>query len=368
MPTPRLAAAWSVAVALPLAAMAIAPAPPVPPTTRPDTPPPAASRNHLRELPRALDTFAAEAAAAGPLVTTDVARAFLDATARLPEPEPRRLFYDSNTLEHYTFDDLVQMDPKVRRFLLERPLPVDAYYLTWSGSPIAYVRAIDLLGRHGLDGLAGRRIIDFGYGGIGHLRLLALNGAHVTGVDVDTRLRALYSTPQDQGPIGPAPAEGEPDARGTVTLVHGHWPGEDDVRAAVGEGYDVFIAKNTLKRGYIHPSREAPPRQLITLGVDDETYVKAMFDILKPGGLAILYNLHPAPAPEDEPYRPWADGASPFPQTIFEAAGFEVVAFDVDDTEAARAMARAMKWNDPPQSMDIDGNLFATYVIVRRPR
>ena len=48
-----------------------------------------------------------------------------------------------------------------------------SYYTTKYGSPLAYSRPIDLLGQAGLQDVSGRKILDFGYGTVGHLRLLA---------------------------------------------------------------------------------------------------------------------------------------------------------------------------------------------------
>jgi len=132
---------------------------------------------------------------------------------------------------------------------------------------------------------------------VGQLRLLAGCGADVTGVDVHPVFRALYSQPSDQGVIADAPG-----VRGRITLTHGHFPGDNDVRRAVGDGYDVFLSKNVLKRSYIHPEREVDERFQIKLGVSDEAFVKAMYDVLKPGGLALIYNIAPAQNPPDKPY------------------------------------------------------------------
>jgi hypothetical protein len=133
----------------------------------------------------------------------------------------------------------------------------------------------------------------------------------------------------------------------------------------VGGGYDVFVSKNTLKRGYIHPEQQVDPRMLVHLRVDDETYVRAVFDLLKPGGFALIYNLSPAPAKEGEPYKPWADGRSPFTRELYERVGFAVVAFDLDDSAAAREMGKALGW---AEGMDLEKDLFGTYTLLRKPQ
>jgi hypothetical protein len=154
---------------------------------------------------------------------------------------------------------------------------------------------------------------------------------------------------------------------GTLRTVDGRWPTDGSVRAAVGDGYDLFVAKNVLKRGYIHPARPVSPKLTIKLGVDDEAFLRAVFALLEPGGRMMIYNLAPAPSPPDKPYVPWSDGHSPFARELFERVGFRVIAFDVDDTTAARAMARALGWDRGPDAMDLEHGLFALYTVVQRP-
>jgi hypothetical protein len=124
------------------------------------------------------------------------------------------------------------------------------------------VRLIDILARiEGKSGqVKGRRLLDYGYGGIGHLRLLASSDWQVVGVDVDPLLHAFYR-PSDQS------AE--------LKLVHGSWPGDAATRAAVGEGFDVIVSKNTLKHGYIRPSQQVDPRMLVDLGVTPAEFLAA---------------------------------------------------------------------------------------------
>jgi hypothetical protein len=112
--------------------------------------------------------------------------------------------------------------------------------------PIA--RPLDLLGQSVVEDVSGLKILDFGYGTIGHLHLLAGLGAEVTGVDVDPMLRALYGAPGDQGPV-----KNRPGRIGSIRLIHGHLRVDPAVHLAVGGDYDLIISKNTLKRGYVHP-------------------------------------------------------------------------------------------------------------------
>lgn len=303
-----------------------------------------------------------EAEALRALFGTELVRQFLDATTDLPSVAPRTLWRDPETRE-YLLPSAVEKLPADRRAALqERTADERVYYLTKYGSPLAYARALELLAQRGIGDVRERRVLDFGYGGIGHLRLLASLGADAVGVDVDSFLPALYHHASDTGPV-----RGRHGRDGRVTLVNGRWPAEPEAARAVGGGYDLILSKNTLKRGYIHPSREADPRLLIDLGVDDERFVRAMFDALKPGGVVLIYNLCPAEAPADKPYIPWADGRSPFAREVWEAAGFRLLAFDETDHDAARRMGTALGWGRGEHAMKLEDDLFAWYTLVERP-
>jgi hypothetical protein len=308
--------------------------------------------------PTATDTIRAQAASVRPLVTSAVATDWLSQTAALSEPTPRKLFRHKKRGTWLSEIDQQKLIPSLAMDYREVPVTGELYYNTKYGSPIAYSRAVDLLGRAGLSTLKGKRLFDFGYGGIGHLRLAALAGAQATGIDVDPFLTTLYSHNSDQGRYG----------RGSVRVLTGYFPSDAKVVKEVGGGYDVFLSKNTLKRGYIHPERPVDKRQLIDLGVSDEGFLAAVKRMLKPGGYFLIYNLSPAQNPVDKPYIPWADGRSPFSKEQFEKSGFEVLSFDVDDNEAAHQMAHALGWDQGARPMDLKKDLFAHYTLVRRKR
>jgi hypothetical protein len=297
---------------------------------------------------------ATQANALGELMNSHVARDFLRAVERLPAGEARTLQRDAVGGWH-SETQAAAMDDDERAALEPVELDAQRFYTTKYGTPLAYGRALELLAEHGLDSLARKRVLDFGYGTVGHLRLMALCGADAVGVDVDPFLAALYSEPGDTGAV---------DGGGSVRLVNGYWPTDESTRAEVGTGFDVFTSKNTLKRGYIHPAREVDPRYLVHLGVDDATYLAQLHGSLAPGALVILYNLCPPQNPDDQPYIPWADGRSPFERAEWEAGGFELLAFDVVDDGPARDMARALGWDQ--QGMDPETQLFAWYTIARR--
>src|SRR5690606_5832473 len=126
------------------------------------------------------------------------------------------------------------------------PLTNSTFYFTKYGTPIAYFRVIAAAGLAGMKTLSGKKVLDIGYGTIGHLRMMASAGASVVGIDVDSFLEVLYPV-SEQGKF----------RAGKVRLIHGSWPGDKQIKTYVDGGYDLITSKNTLKRGYIHPEGKA---------------------------------------------------------------------------------------------------------------
>lgn len=310
----------------------------------------------------AIEEMRAEAAGLRGFIKTPLAGSFLDAVALLPPIPTRTFLRDKDKTRYYTASEAEKLEASARAALESIDLDGTFYYTTRYGTPLAYARPLDLLAGAGLADIAGKKVLDFGYGTIGHLKLMAALGAEVVGVEVDEVLRVLYSQPGDQGPM--PGVKGAAGKEGTVRLVHGQFPADAQVVKEVGDGYDLFLSKNVLKNGYIHPAQDVDPRRLVHLGVDDAAFVKEVARILKPGGLAMIYNIHPPPAPAGKPYIPWADGRCPFARALWEKAGLRVLAFDVDDSVAVRAMAIALGWG---KTMDPEQDLFATYTLVARP-
>jgi hypothetical protein len=311
--------------------------------------------------PTGLAAIRAEAKAAAKLVETDLAKEFLRAAEDLATPTPRTIYRDAKR-KYFTAAQFTALPTDEQKALSPIEVTEELYYTTKYGTPLAYVRPLEILGREGVKSFARMRILDYGYGGIGPPRLFALLGADAVGVDVDPLLPVLYSAPEDQGPV----RGGDGKIAGRVTLVDGHWPGDDPVRKTAGNGFDLIISKNTLKNGYLHPEKPVDKRMLLDLGVTEEAFVKALFDSLKPGGYVMIFNICPAPAPPDKPYIPWADGRCPFPRKMLEEAGFMVLKFDEDDSKAVREMARAFGWDKGEHPMDLENDLFAHYTLLRK--
>ena len=216
------------------------------------------------------------------------------------------------------------------------------YWDTVGGTPAAFVRPWELVGEIVSGAVGG--IIDFGYGSIGQLQALASLGFTCTGIEASRGLHALYS------PDSALVRLLYDDATGPLLR---YLASQEPGKAS------VFISKNTLKKGYVNP--DPPHQRVMALGVSDSQFLSSVHKALCPGGMAMIYNIHPSMKP---PYRSWADGRCPYTVGQCEDAGFRVVAHDADDTAFAIAMGKALGWGD---QMDVDGDLFATYTLLQRP-
>jgi SAM-dependent methyltransferase len=300
----------------------------------------------------------AEARTLQPLAHSALGRAFLKAAEGAPPYTPRTVYRRGKAREWLDAAAFAKLAAADRAAWTPVTIDEDTYQGLFYGSPLAYLLPLERLGGAGFGTLQRKRVADFGHGGIGQLPLFAELGAEAVGIDVDPLQPVLYAARSDQGPLG--------KAGGSVKLVHGRFPADPQVVAAVGGGYDLFLSKNTLKRGYIHPAEKVDPRMLVNLGVDDPTFLKAVASALKPGGWFVIYNLSPAPNAAGKPYIPWADGRCPFSAEDLAAAGFETLVRDSVDDQAARALGAALGWDKPPDNMKLADDLFALVTITRK--
>ncbi len=309
----------------------------------------------------AQEKYAGEAEALREIATTDGARAWLDEAARLPEVEPRTIHYrrtrEGNAA--YTAEAFAALDEEEREGLRELTCSAESrYYETFYGTPLAYLRAIDLavaaLGDEEFS-WSGTRVLDIGYGQIGQLRMLAQAGADAIGVDPDPILEAMYSQPGDTGDV---------EGGGSVAVYCGVWPGDDDVRESVGGDYDIILMRNLYKRGYIDPPQETPAYQQVDFGVSDESFLRLLRESLRPGGVLVVYSLGGTYHPPGESYNASSDIANPWDRDIWEGMEFEIVAHDASEDEKAREVGRRLGWDE--RGMDLENGLFGVYSIYRR--
>lgn len=233
-----------------------------------------------------------------------LAISFLDAADTLAAIEPRKIYVRKNPRSYLSPEQFRQLSLTERESYSEQFCDERLYYGHYS-TPLAWTRPFDRLGQQGFNSLEGKKVLDFGFGNVGQLRMLASLGASVTGIEIsDSIPSAMYYLQSDQGTV--SKISDDIESNGELKLVFGKWPADKDIIDDVGVGFDLFISKNVLKYGYIHPEREAPGSQLIDLGVNDEEFLMSLFDALNPGGFVLIYNIHPPRSKADERYKPWA--------------------------------------------------------------
>lgn len=230
----------------------------------------------------------------------------------------------------YCTEDKDRCAPKPGEGLVAREVNDEFVYARIT-EPLGYTRVFELLSSLGWQP-KGKKVLDFGYGNLGQLLMLSSLGAKVHGVEVDRLL-----------------VDGTKDISKSLVLHHGHFAGDEKLVKEIGTGFDLWISKNTLKRGYVKPLEG---KAVIELGGDA---LKIIASEVKAGGYFVIYNLAPA---QKKPYLPMADGHSPFSKEELQTAGFEVISFDVDDSKLARELGNSLEWGDE--------KLFATYTIARR--
>lgn len=308
-----------------------------------------------------LETIRAEAEAYAQHCETPLARDFLASARGLPAITETRVVYANRaTGAAMTAEEFERADEDAREGFERQEAGERFYYLTRYGTPVAYARALEIASPFLGGSVDGKRVFDFGHGGIGQLRMLASLGADVVGCDISEVIAAMYAGDLGEVPRADVAGEGE---NGSVDLLVGRFPAEKDLVDRAGAGYDLVMSKNTLKLGYIHPEREADPRTVIDLGATDEEFLDAVHAMLNPSGIFMIYNLYPKPSAPDEPYRTWADGRCPFARELCEARGFEIVIYNRDDTDAARTLGRTLGWED---SLDLEADLFGMVTILRK--
>lgn len=312
-----------------------------------------------KEVMRITDKMQSDARNCAVLVKSSIAKDFLAATAKLEEPSPRTVYRDRDKTQAISKKDFDALSPDQQALWVPRECPPEFYYETGYGSPLVFMRLLDLVQPH-WSPTQPRKLLDFGYGTIGQLQLLAHCGFEAHGVDVEPVFGPLYSEPTDTGSIG----------KGKVAIHTGQWPADPALQSAVGHGYSLITSKNTLKSGYLHPKpppgQTVDPKRLVHLGVSDEEFLRRVHSTLVPGGVFIIYNICPPQNPPDQSYLPYADGKSPFTKVDFERAGFEVVAFDVEDQAWVLDCFSTLGYAEGMKREAFAKAYFCWYTIVRR--
>jgi hypothetical protein len=300
----------------------------------------------------------AEADAAARVANSPLSQAFYREVSGLPSISPRTVYVQKNaprtSRQWYSAANWAMLTDEQKAQTQAQTFDESGYYATFYGTPVAYALALDVAHAHGFESVKGKRVVDYGYGAIGTIRLLAQAGASVVGIDVDPMLTALYDQASDVGAVKGRLASGN------LKLVNANFPSAEAI-AGVGGGNDLIISKNTLKKGYITPDKG---KAQIDPGVPLPQFLKAMRDALNPGGLLVVYNISQKLDPEN--YRPANDPRSPFTKAEYESAGFQVLALDASDDTKVRKLGDALGWGGSQGMGDLQTNLFALYTVVKR--
>jgi SAM-dependent methyltransferase len=197
----------------------------------------------------------------------------------------------------------------------------------WDDGRVSYVGPVAVLRQAGLRSWAGTRVLDYGCGAGAWLANIAAAGARATGIEVPAwaTTRVTISEPDGVNDLAP-PAPGVPPARRLL----GNFPAWPDMREAVGGGYDIILSKNVLKKSYVR-------EDFVQLGATDEAFLGEMHDRLKPGGLFLIMNLGSRPQ-AGAPAKGAEDAHAAFTGAQLRAAGFEVLADDVDASAVSSAL------------------------------
>ncbi len=314
--------------------------------------------------PGVLGYYDTQADRVEPLVESALAKAFVDQTRALPAIEPYKIYILPATVpEAVTVEQYDRLPVEAREPLRPFTIKTQQYYETIFGSPLRYARPVDLLATAGgLDTLEGKKILDFGYGQIGQVRMMAMCGAHVVGTDVSSLVATLYERESDVEVTGSA------GKTGSITLHQARWPAGERAIDLVGEGYDVFIARDVLRAGKMDPQAELEAQHRVRLDVYPDFFLAELNRIMNDGGLVMIYNTGFNP-PEDWPDRRLgADISSPFSRQQWADAGFELLALDANDDEAMRELGYALDMDKGENGINLERFLFARYTLARKVR
>lgn len=281
------------------------------------------------------------------LLPSHWARLFLRAGAALIGPGAASVYRQRSTDRYLTRAE-ARRRPAAERALLERrPIAAD-FWSHAHGSFLAYARMLMLADPGGGAPLPAR-IVDFGCGAGAQLRALSDCGVAAWGVERDPLFAALCDTWFEALPAA-APLW---SAGARARIVHGRFAEDPSVARVLPRRVGLVLAKNVLKPGCLRsgPRGKAP---LTDFGVSTGRFLAAVRGLLQPGGVIAIYNVFPRASPR----LPWTEAGPPFTRRAWRRAAFDLDAVEVDDTDIARAMARALRWRNARE-------VRATYTLAR---
>src|SRR5262245_12803326 len=95
---------------------------------------------------QSVDTIRKDATSLRPLVNSKLANIWLDQAAALPSISSRTVYRDETTRKYYSKSDADKLEDTKRAAQKAVSLDERFYYYTKYGSPLAYVRPLEILG------------------------------------------------------------------------------------------------------------------------------------------------------------------------------------------------------------------------------
>ena len=191
------------------------------------------------------------AAAIQPQASSPFAKSLLAGFGFLQPHAPTVVWYNKETRTALPAAEASKMTEAQLTGYTKRDVDDNFYYFTRYGTPVAFVRPVEILGKAGVKGADGLKLVDFGFGSIGQLRALAYMGADVTGIEVNPILQVIYA--REPGQVTRCAAAGK-GKDGSISLAFGQFPKEPAMVKKVGGGYDVFISKSNTQARLRAPS------------------------------------------------------------------------------------------------------------------
>jgi len=285
----------------------------------------------MSRRPKTRDRLRQEAEALALLTPSRWARSFLRFGASLAPLAGTTLLRDRQSGQYHARASVGAVSGHARQQLSRRRL-ADDFWSHAHGSFLAYARLLSLLEPRSGASLPGK-LLDLGCGAGTQLRALAAAGVHAWGIESSPLFAAFYDLHFQKLHRSPPVWDA-----GGARIVGGPFSGHAAVLGAVGRAFDLVLAKNVLKPGCLRPGHGQEPQTV--LGVQSGRFLRAVRQLLRPGGRFAVYNIYPSA----DNAAPWARTGPPFARRTWLNAGFDIDVFEEDDSAAIREVALVLGW------------------------
>ncbi|GAB5497348.1 MAG: hypothetical protein Phyf2KO_24280 [Phycisphaerales bacterium] len=305
-----------------------------------------------------------------PIARTETGAAYLEATKKLPNRLRRYLYVDRRFTMAYPEAEFNELDDRVKSQLRIRPVTELAYYMGISERPLLDFLPVDLVvggtEMESTSELAGRKILLYNPRVITQGWLLASLGADVTILHNQIRMKGLYSQHKDSGAVESA-VDG-PD--GSIRFIYADWPSE--AAENIGEGYDLVIVSDWISQGLsmrtaVPPRWVTPGRPMREMGSTPDDFLKAVAEIMAPGGRFINYAYGPIEPRRAAQSQPYSNVRSPYSTEAIAETGLELLVLDADDSRAFLDASMVTDYQDSPLNPEGVPTMLAAYTLFVKP-